>query len=210
MSAFPLFMAWHTNRHSWLPISDVGWLLLYITYLVVFLIFPVQEVCHQDIPAASSIIILAEQVFSNSIYNLLNSSLILIGNYLWSIKGWCIQVQIMWMWNALLILLNIASHQSCSLNWPELSQFMEQVLWTLVGSPLPRIWVYCIHLCVIMYSWDSQTTTVISNHLHSVTILMKSHLDIFLVKIHPSISPSLTCFLIIETFVNEKGNYHEI
>lgn len=62
MSAFPLFMAWHTNRHSWLPIPDVGWLFLYITYLVVFLIFPVQEVCQQDIPAASSIIILAEQI----------------------------------------------------------------------------------------------------------------------------------------------------
>ncbi|XP_078376995.1 sterol O-acyltransferase 1-like isoform X2 [Oculina patagonica] len=62
MSAFPIFTAWHTNRHSWLPLPDVVWLLLYIIYMVIFAIFPVQEVCQHNLPPASSIIILAEQI----------------------------------------------------------------------------------------------------------------------------------------------------
>ena len=62
--AFPIFSAWHTNRHSWLPLPDLFWLLLYITYLTVFAIFPVQEVIQHNLPPASSIIILAEQVWS--------------------------------------------------------------------------------------------------------------------------------------------------
>ncbi|KAJ7384193.1 Sterol O-acyltransferase 1 [Desmophyllum pertusum] len=62
MLAFPLFTAWHTNRHSWLPLPDLVWLLLYIIYLIVFAIFPVQEVCQHDLPPASSIIILSEQI----------------------------------------------------------------------------------------------------------------------------------------------------
>ncbi|CAH3170013.1 unnamed protein product [Porites lobata] len=62
MSAFPIFMAWHSNRHSWMPLPDVAWFILYITYLIVFAIFPVQEVCQHNLPPASSIIILAEQV----------------------------------------------------------------------------------------------------------------------------------------------------
>lgn len=62
--AFPIFSAWHANRHSWLPFPDLCWLLLYITYLTVFAIFPVQEVIQHNLPPASSIIILAEQVWS--------------------------------------------------------------------------------------------------------------------------------------------------
>lgn len=62
LTAFPLFMAWHSNRHSWLPIPDVVWLLLYITYLAVFVVFPVQEVSQHNLPPASTIIILAEQI----------------------------------------------------------------------------------------------------------------------------------------------------
>ncbi|XP_073236654.1 sterol O-acyltransferase 1-like [Porites lutea] len=62
MSAFPIFMAWHSNRHSWMPLPDMAWFMLYITYLIVFAIFPVQEVCQHNLPPASSIIILAEQV----------------------------------------------------------------------------------------------------------------------------------------------------
>ena len=61
--AFPIFSAWHANRHSWLPLPDLFWLLLYITYLTVFAIFPVQEVIQHNLPPASSIIILAEQVW---------------------------------------------------------------------------------------------------------------------------------------------------
>ena len=64
MSAFPIFMAWHSNRHSWMPLPDVAWFMLYITYLIVFAIFPVQEVCQHNLPPASSIIILAEQVIN--------------------------------------------------------------------------------------------------------------------------------------------------
>ena len=64
MLAFPLFTAWHTNRHSWLPLPDLVWLFLYIIYLIVFAIFPVQEVCQHDLPPASSIIILSEQVWT--------------------------------------------------------------------------------------------------------------------------------------------------
>ena len=64
LTAFPLFMAWHSNRHSWLPIPDVVWLLLYITYLAVFVVFPVQEVSQHNLPPASTIIILAEQVIA--------------------------------------------------------------------------------------------------------------------------------------------------
>lgn len=60
--AFPLFMAWHSNRHSWLPIPDAIWLLLYITYQAVFAVFPLQEVYQHNLPPASTIIILAEQV----------------------------------------------------------------------------------------------------------------------------------------------------
>lgn len=62
LSAFPLFMAWHTNRHSWLPLPDLVWLTFYIIYMTVFTILPVKEVCQQDLPPASSIIILAEQI----------------------------------------------------------------------------------------------------------------------------------------------------
>lgn len=62
--AFPIFSAWHANRHSWLPLPDLFWLLLYIIYLTVFAIFPVQEVIQHNLPPASSIIILAEQVRS--------------------------------------------------------------------------------------------------------------------------------------------------
>ena len=64
MSAFPLFLAWHSNRHSWLRVPDIVWLFLYITFLVIFVVFPVQEVCQQNLPPASSIIILSEQVLT--------------------------------------------------------------------------------------------------------------------------------------------------
>lgn len=67
LSAFPIFMAWHSNRHSWMPLPDMAWFILYVTYLIVFAIFPVQEVCQHNLPPASSIIILAEQVI-NCIY----------------------------------------------------------------------------------------------------------------------------------------------
>ena len=47
-----------------MPLPDVAWFMLYITYLIVFAIFPVQEVCQHNLPPASSIIILAEQVIN--------------------------------------------------------------------------------------------------------------------------------------------------
>ena len=100
LSAFPLFMAWHTNRHSWLPIPDLVWLTFYIIYMTVFTILPVKEVCQQDLPPASSIIILAEQVRAvrNKPQSCKNSIEFVIPFELqnfwdrgwWEMEGWCV------------------------------------------------------------------------------------------------------------------------
>lgn len=60
---YPLFQYWAYNRRPgkayWF---DYSWLLLYIIYQLIFLVLPVKTIHTHNIPAASSVVIVTEQV----------------------------------------------------------------------------------------------------------------------------------------------------
>ncbi|XP_033120202.1 sterol O-acyltransferase 1-like isoform X2 [Anneissia japonica] len=58
---FSLFQYWANERHKTMHLPDVVWLCFYILLQLVFFIFPIHAVVHNQLPPASSIIILAEQ-----------------------------------------------------------------------------------------------------------------------------------------------------
>ncbi|EDO49468.1 predicted protein, partial [Nematostella vectensis] len=59
---FPLFRFWHSSQSTWYHLPNIVWLVGYIGYIVVFCVFPIQEVYTHNLPPVSSIIILTEQI----------------------------------------------------------------------------------------------------------------------------------------------------
>jgi hypothetical protein len=47
---------------SLLEIYDTTWLIIYITYIILFLVYPSREIVRHQLPVASSLIVLLEQV----------------------------------------------------------------------------------------------------------------------------------------------------
>ncbi|XP_031570639.1 sterol O-acyltransferase 1-like [Actinia tenebrosa] len=59
---FPMFYFWHKNSCSWLRIPNKIWLIVYVAFIVLFIVFPIQEICLHDLPPVSSIIVSCEQI----------------------------------------------------------------------------------------------------------------------------------------------------
>ena len=62
LTAFPLFQACKANRKSWIPLPLPMWILCYLIYMSTFIYFPVAEISSHNLPPASTIILVAEQV----------------------------------------------------------------------------------------------------------------------------------------------------
>ncbi|XP_077978090.1 sterol O-acyltransferase 1-like isoform X2 [Glandiceps talaboti] len=59
---FPAFHTWSHNRHLVGRLPDIVWALLYVAYQVAFLVLPVQSILYHDLPPASTICVVTEQV----------------------------------------------------------------------------------------------------------------------------------------------------
>ncbi|GAB6030526.1 hypothetical protein CHUAL_007391 [Chamberlinius hualienensis] len=59
---YPGFHHWANNRHSHSDYWDYSWLALYLVYICMFLYFPVVKIVEYELPPASSLVVLAEQV----------------------------------------------------------------------------------------------------------------------------------------------------
>ncbi|KAG7188913.1 hypothetical protein KM043_008515 [Ampulex compressa] len=65
---YVVFSVWATQRIQFLPKSltlrcwDMGWLVVFVTYLFAFVILPAKAIVEEDLPIASSVIVLMEQV----------------------------------------------------------------------------------------------------------------------------------------------------
>ena len=61
---FPTFQYWAQHRYylSKRGVPDMAWLVVYVTAQVVFLLYPVYMVVHNNLPPASSIVVITEQV----------------------------------------------------------------------------------------------------------------------------------------------------
>eukprot|EP00794_Sanderia_malayensis_P003358 gene3358-3847_t len=62
LALFPIFQAWVANQKSWIPLPNIVWMACYAIYLAMFGYFPIVEVLKADLPPASTMIIVAEQV----------------------------------------------------------------------------------------------------------------------------------------------------
>ena len=62
LTVFPLIQAWIINQKSWIPLPNSLWILCYGIYMAVFAYFPVVEIIQRDLPTASTIIVVCEQV----------------------------------------------------------------------------------------------------------------------------------------------------
>ena len=59
---FPMFSLWVNSRGMWYSLPDIAWIPIYLSFLVVFAVFPIQEVSQHELPTGSSLIVTAEQV----------------------------------------------------------------------------------------------------------------------------------------------------
>ena len=62
LTIFPLIEAWMFNQRSWIPLPNSLWMLCYGLYMIIFAYFPVAEILQHDLPPASTIIVVCEQV----------------------------------------------------------------------------------------------------------------------------------------------------
>ena len=62
LTIFPLIEAWVFNQKSWIPLPNALWILCYGLYMMIFAYFPVAEILQHDLPTASTIIVVCEQV----------------------------------------------------------------------------------------------------------------------------------------------------
>ena len=67
LSAYPLFCAWVSFRVPGSKITDVGWLIIYIIYVSILIIFPLNEILVNQLPPVSRVIITVEQVNQNEL-----------------------------------------------------------------------------------------------------------------------------------------------
>ncbi len=59
---FPIFQSWIANQRSWIPLPNIVWMFCYGIYMAIFAYFPLIEIVHADLPPASTVIVVAEQV----------------------------------------------------------------------------------------------------------------------------------------------------
>ncbi len=59
---FPIFQSWIANQRSWIPLPNIAWMFCYGIYMAIFAYFPLIEIVHADLPPASTVIVVAEQV----------------------------------------------------------------------------------------------------------------------------------------------------
>ena len=60
--AYPLFIAWVSTRATASRVVDLIWLGIFLVYLSILFVFPLNEILNNDLPPVSRVIITMEQV----------------------------------------------------------------------------------------------------------------------------------------------------
>ena len=64
---YPLFITWISTRLA-TRFMDFIWLGIFLVYLFIFFVFPLNEILKNELPPVSSVIIIMEQVCENPSY----------------------------------------------------------------------------------------------------------------------------------------------